>query len=131
MELYEKLDTSQYACISDTTSVIQEKVGDINKKIDKINRKILEVQKSIPKYKIGDMIITKRLRVVTIKEIDYKKKLGYIYGGTMNFQPDKDHIVWFNEDEFLQPYQSLDDYEYKLVRRVRELEDEIERMKRV
>lgn len=129
MELYEKLDMNQYAAIGDTTSIIHEKVDDVNKQIEKINKKILEIQKLIPNYKIGDTIITKNLRIVTIKKIDYKKKLGFLYGGTMNFQVG-DGIIWFNEDEFLEKYKGYDDYEYKLVRRVKELENEIELMKR-
>lgn len=115
--------------ISDTSSMITDKIEEVNKKINKVNKKILEVEKLIPKYKVGDRIITKKLRIVTIEKIDYKKKLGYMYGGLMNFQPD-DYMVWFSEDEFLQPYKNVDDYEYKLVARVLDLENEIERMKR-
>lgn len=119
------------ADISSSYNVVQEKIEAANKKIDKLNKKISEVEKLIPNYKVGDKLITKNLRVLTIEKIDYKKKLGFRYGGKLNFQPDKDYMLWFNEDEFLTYYTNTEDYEYRLVRRIKELENEIAEMKKV
>ena len=151
LEYYKRLDVGNYTSAVEISNIgdvvrdrleetnekidkidkkILQKIVETNKKIDKVNKKILEVQKSIPNYKIGDKLITKRLRIITIVKIDYKKKLGYLYGAKINFCSDND-IIWFKESEILEPFTTNIDYEYKLVHRVLELEHEIELMKRV
>lgn len=116
-------------CVANKTDLVSDSLTEANKKIDKLNKKLSEIEKLIPNHKIGEKIITKNLRVLTIKKIDYKKKLGFLYGGNLNFQVGNE-LIWFNENEFLDKYKGYEDYEYKLVRRVKELENEIELMKK-